>query len=80
MIFDLKISSKIKSIITIKKIVIQILYKLFSSFLLKEITNCLNDKIDPIINKNFKTLGKVKSKFFEKIRLIIKEINKNKRV
>ena len=59
---------------------IQILYKLFSSFLLKEITNCLNDKIDPMININFKTLGSVKSKFFEKIRLIIKEINKNKRV
>ena len=50
------------------------------NFLLKEIISCLNDKIDPIININFNTLGKVKSKFFEKIRLITKEVKKNRRV
>ena len=86
MIFDLKISSKIKSTVTIKKIMIQILYKLFNSFLLKEIISCLNDKIDPIIYKNYSThlshdknkyiIGATGCKFSH--RDIIKDAEKNK--
>ena len=35
--------------------------------------------IKPMIKINFKTLGNVNSKSFEKIKLIIKEIKKNNR-
>ena len=56
-IFDLKKNSKIKSITTIKNITDQNLYNWFISFSLKDLINCLKDKINPIIIINFKTLG-----------------------
>ena len=60
MMFDLKINSTIISITTITKIIDHILYNLLISSFLKLRSNCLKDKIEPIIKINFKTLGKVK--------------------
>ena len=55
--FALKKNSKIKSITTIKNIIDQNLYNWFISSLLKDLINCLKDKINPNIMMNFNTLG-----------------------
>ena len=77
-IFDLKKSSKSISITTIRNIIDQILQSLLTSELVKLISNCLKDRIDPIIKINFNILGNVKKKSFEKTKLSMK--NKNKKI
>ena len=79
--FDLKKNSKIKSTITINNIIDQNLYNWFISFSLKDLINCLNEKINPIITKNFNTLGQLRSMLFEKNKFIIRVANNsNKRI
>tara|TARA_B110000003_G_C16565212_1_gene502115 strand:- start:174 stop:509 length:336 start_codon:yes stop_codon:yes gene_type:complete len=57
--FDLKISSKVISNKTTRKINDHILYNLIILVSSKEIINCLNDIIKPIIRINFNILGYV---------------------